>query len=150
MGRVECNSYASHVPENMPDISVTLDTSHFEMSPLKDVSENMPVISVTLDTSHFEMSLLNDVARVNIKVMSATLDTSHFERSPMNDVARVNIKVMPMTLDTSHSAIDPCGPLEQSPSGDSSRHALTASLSSSLDCGENATEGWGQSSRAEL
>ena len=44
---------------------------------------------------------------------------------------------MLVTLDTSHSPIGPCRPLEQSPTGDSSRHALTAPLSSILDCGEN-------------
>ena len=51
---------------------------------------------------------------------------------------------MSVTPETSHSPISPCGPLEQSPSGDSSRHALNAPQSSSLDCGENAA---GQSSR---
>ena len=47
-------------------------------------------------------------------------------------------------LETSHSPIGPCGPLEQSPSGDRWRHALTAPLSAILDCGENAAgvEGW--------
>ena len=40
---------------------VTLDTSHFEMSPLKDVAPlNILLILVTLDMSHFEMSLLKD------------------------------------------------------------------------------------------
>ena len=47
-----------------------------------------------------------------------------------------------VTLETSHSLIGPCGLLEQSPSGDSSRHALTAPLSSVLDCAENAARGW--------
>ena len=41
-------------------MSVTLDTSHSEISPLNDeVEENMPSMSVTLDTSHLDMSLLN-------------------------------------------------------------------------------------------
>jgi len=41
----------------------TLDTSHFEMSPLKDSAlENMLFMLVTLDTSHFEMSPLKAFA----------------------------------------------------------------------------------------
>ena len=43
-----------------------------------------------------------------------------------------------VTLDTSHSPIGPCGPLEQSPSGDNFRHVSTALLSCTLDCGTNA------------
>ena len=49
-----------------------------------------------------------------------------------------------VTLDMSHSPISPCGPLEQSPFADSSRHALTVPLSSVLDCGENAAMAWGR------
>ena len=44
---------------------------------------------------------------------------------------------MSATSDTSQSPIGPCGPSEQSPFGDSLRHASTALLSSALDCGEN-------------
>ena len=54
---------------------------------------------------------------------------------------------MSATPEMSHSTIGPCEPLEQSPSGDSSIHALTASLSSVLEFGENAAVGWRQSSR---
>ena len=39
-------------------------------------------MSVTLDTSHFEMPLLNSVAFSNIWVISVTLDTSHFPIGP--------------------------------------------------------------------
>ena len=74
--------------QNMLVMSVTLDTSHFEMSPLNAFAlRNIAVIVVTLDTSHFEMSPLNDVARQNMLLMSITLETSHFERSSMNVVA---------------------------------------------------------------
>ena len=41
-------------------------------------------------------------------------------------------------FDTSHVPIDPCGPLEHAPFGDSLRHASSALLSWTLDCGENA------------
>ena len=43
-----------------------------------------------------------------------------------------------VTLDTSHCPIGPCVPLEQSPFGNSLRHAFTAVLSSALDRGKNA------------
>ena len=43
---------------------------------------------------------------------------------------------MLLMLDTSQSLIGPCGPLEQWPSGDNSRHASMALLSSGVDCGE--------------
>ena len=66
---------------NILSILVTLDTSHLERSPLKDVLENIPAMSVTLDTSHLERSPLNDVASMNIPAMLATFETSHFERS---------------------------------------------------------------------
>ena len=45
-----------------------------------------------------------------------------------------------MTLDTSHSPTGPCGPSEQSPSGDNSRQAATAPLSSVVDGGENTED----------
>ena len=41
---------------------------------------------VTLDTSHFEMSALKDRAVKNIEDVSFTLDTSHFEISPVKEV----------------------------------------------------------------
>ena len=44
---------------------------------------------------------------------------------------------MSVTWDTSHSLIGPYLDLEHSPTGDSSRQLSTASLSSSLDFGEN-------------
>ena len=48
---------------------------------------------------------------------------------------------MSVTLDTSNSLIGPCGPLEQSPFGDSLMHASTALLSCTFDCGKNAGGG---------
>ena len=49
---------------------------------------------------------------------------------------------MSVIAETSHSPIGPYGPSEQSPSGENSRHALIAPLSSVLDCGENAAVGY--------
>ena len=91
----------------------------------------------TLETSHFETSPLNDFARENMPFMLVTRDTSHLEMSPLKDVARENIRLMSVTRDTSHSPIGPCGPLEPWPCGDSLRYASTAFLSCALDCGEN-------------
>ena len=117
----------------------------------------MQFILITFDTSHFEMSPLKDVALLNMLFVVVTLDTSHFEMSPINRVAyEKRVFMLPM-LDTSHSAIGPCGPLGQSPVKDNSRHASTALLSSDLDglfcsyldCGENA-ETEGRNSRAEF
>ena len=47
----------------------------------------MPNMSVTLDTSHLEMLLLNDDARYNMPRILVTLDTSHLEMSPLNNDA---------------------------------------------------------------
>ena len=97
-------------PLNMCFMSVTLDTSHLEMSQLNDDAEkNIPNISVTLDTSHLEMSPLKDDAELNIVLMFVTLDTSHLDMLPLNNDAD-NIDSMVVTLDTSH--------LERSPSND--------------------------------
>ena len=75
---------------------------------LKDFAPiNIPVMSVTLDTSHFEISLLNDFAQRNIRAMSVTLDTSHFEMSLLNDVAALNMLLIVVTLDTSHLEMSP-------------------------------------------
>ena len=63
-----------------------------------------------------------------------TRDTSHFEMSPLNEYALANTPLISATLDTSHSAIEPYGPLRQSPLvGENLRHLSTASLSSALD-----------------
>ena len=39
-------------------------------------------MSVTRDTSHFDMSLLKDAAPRNMALISVTLDTSHFPIAP--------------------------------------------------------------------
>ena len=52
-----------------------------------DARLNIDSMLVTLDTSHFERSALKDVVDKNMPPMSNTLDTSHFERSPLNDGA---------------------------------------------------------------
>ena len=48
---------------------------------------NISAMLVTLDTSHFERSALKDVAPENMELMSFTLDTSHSERSALNNDA---------------------------------------------------------------
>ena len=104
---------------------------------------NMPDMSLTFDTSHFVRSPSNDVAPRNIPLISFTCDTSHFEMSASKDLASENMRLMSVTRDTSHAPIGPCGPLKHSPLGESSRHATTALLSCDRDSGENATVGAG-------
>ena len=54
------------------------------MFPLKNVPRaNIDDISVTLDTYHFEIQTLNDVPRANIDDISVTLDTYHFDMLPL-------------------------------------------------------------------
>ena len=75
-------------PENMSVMSVTLNTSHLEMSPLNDEAKaNMLSMFLTLNTSHLDMSPLNDDAPENMPRMVVTMDTSHLEMSPLNDNA---------------------------------------------------------------
>ena len=49
----------------------------------------MKSIDFTLETSHFEMSQLKDFALRNILDMSFTPDTSHAEMAPLKDDANV-------------------------------------------------------------
>ena len=64
-------------------MSVTADTSHFEMSQLKaSVPENMLAIFVTADASHLEISALKVRAIANIALVSVTADTSHSPIGP--------------------------------------------------------------------
>ena len=112
---------------------------------------NILLVSATLDTSHFDMSPLNSLAERNIPDMSFTLDTSHFETSPINTAVSEKRRAMFLMLDTSHSPIGTCEPLGHSHFGDKFRHVSTAFLSSGLDCGENAGvgRGWGSWGRGE-
>ena len=72
---------------NMADMSSTLETSHIEMSPLKEpANTNISNMMVTLDTSHFEISPLKEPEYANMPDMVVTLDTSHLERSPLKEV----------------------------------------------------------------
>ena len=71
-------------------------------------------------------------------LISVTADTTHADKSWSKSQACLNILCMSVTADTSHDAIGPCEPLEQSPTGDRSMHALIASLSSVLFWGANA------------
>ena len=117
-------------------MSVTLDTRHFEILPLKYfVPLNMPNMLVTFDTVHLERSLLKYTASMNVPNMSVTRDTFHFETSPRK-VEESNTLVMSVNLDTSHSPIGPLGPPEQSSLRDSLMHAFTAVASSEFDRGE--------------
>ena len=93
----------------------------------------MPQMLVTLDTSHFEISPLNDGAEENMYAMVVTLDTSHLEISPVNLFAPYNNQLMSIKAETSQDPIGPCGPLEQSE--ESRRHSLMAALSSAFDFG---------------
>ena len=88
---------------------------------------------VTLDTSHFDRSPLNATAPENIWDIVVALDRSHFETSPLNEVAPQNIPDMSVVLDTSHDPIGPFGPRAQSPTGEIVMHASTAVLSSARD-----------------
>ena len=125
-------------PWNMRYILLTRDTSHFEMSPLNDCAlKNMYSILVTRDTTHCEMFPLNDSAPWNIARILLTRDTFHFEMSPLNDFAYQNIAHMSVTRDTSHSPMRPLCPPEQSPSDDTWRQFSTALLRSLLDAGKN-------------
>ena len=99
---------------------------------------NILFIAVTLDTSHCEMSLLNAVEPLNIPCMSVTLDTSHSTISSSKNVAPMKMEFISVTPETCHSPIGPCGPSEQSPSGDNFRQVVTALWSSILVCGENS------------
>ena len=47
----------------------------------------MPCMSVTLDTSHFDRSQLKDDANENMKPILTTFDTSQYERSALNNDA---------------------------------------------------------------
>ena len=73
-------------PSNIPEISA-VEMSHAPQSVCAkdDAYENISSMSVTLDTSHLDMSPLNDVAERNMYAISVTLDTSHLEMSPLND-----------------------------------------------------------------
>ena len=79
-------------PGESENISVLLafectqaDPHRFRVNEL--APRNMRYMLFTLDTSHFEMSPLNKLAPWNIPDMSCTLDTSHFEMSPLNAFA---------------------------------------------------------------
>ena len=93
---------------------------------------------MTCDTSHFEISPLKDLVLPNNPCMLVTRDTFHFERSPWKLVLPKNSELMSVTSDTSQSPIGPYRSFVQAPSGDASRHISTALWSSKLDGGENA------------
>ena len=120
---------------------LTLDTSHFQISALKDFAfKNMECMLVTLDTSHLEMSALKDCAFKNIDCMSVTLDTFHLEISASKALMSLNNPVISSTLDTSHSPIGTCRSLPYFLQSNVwafnfDSHALTAALSSDVDFG---------------
>ena len=98
----------------------------------------MFAMSVTLDTSHLEMSALKAFALSNIDCMLVTLDTSHLEMSALKDCALENIWFMSVTLDTFHSAIGPSA-LGQLPTDETCKYVSTAALSSVLVFGAGCT-----------
>ena len=51
----------------------------------------MAIMLATLDTSHLEMSPLKDYTRKNMANISATRDTSQFETSPSNAITSLRI-----------------------------------------------------------
>ena len=75
-------------PSNIPSL-FAVEVSHAPQSVrAKDEARlNILHMLVTLDTSHFERSALKDVTPENMERMSVTLDTSHSERSALNDDA---------------------------------------------------------------
>ena len=81
---------------------------------------------VTAETSHLDRSPLNLDARENVLAMLVTADTSHLDRSWSNLDVFENILNMLLTADTSQFPIGPCGPLGQSPIGDTLRHCVAA------------------------
>ena len=91
--------------KNLDDASVTWDTFHLLMSPLKSLKKNIEFISVTLDTFHLLMSPLKSLWE-NILLMLVTLDTFHLLMSPSNTLQQ-NILLMSVTLDTSHLLMSP-------------------------------------------
>ena len=128
-------------PMNMRFMSVTFDTSHFEISQLKDNAyENIPVMSVTPETSHSEMSLLNNLAPENIPLMPVALDTSQLEMLPLNSVL-TNIRRMSVNLDTFQSPIGPYGPFKQTFLGRNSMHLLISLTISEIDLGQKTVIG---------
>ena len=103
--------------------------------------ENIEFMLVTADTSHFDRSWLKADVPENIMLMVVTADTFHADRSWLKaDVPETsaNMTVMLVTADTSHNAIDPCGPAEQLPTGDSRMHCSTVAWSSVWFWGANA------------
>ena len=76
----------------------------------------MLLMSITLDTSHFEMSPAKDVAPIKMVLISAMLDTSHCPIRPYGlseqFTSRVNFRQTEMALLSSALV---CGENENSP-----------------------------------
>ena len=68
----------------MEFMSVTLETFHVDMLPLKLAPKNMLCISVTLETSHVVRSALKAETCTNMWLMLVTLETSHEDMLPLN------------------------------------------------------------------
>ena len=62
-------------------------------------------MSVTLEVSHVEMSPLKSLAPLNMELMSVTLEVSHVEMSPLKSLAPWNILAMLVTLDRSGASV---------------------------------------------
>ena len=110
-------------------------TSEKAVAPL-----NMLLMSVTFETSHFEMSMLNDAALLNMLAVVVTFATFQPEMSALNDAAPWNKPLISSTSDVSHFPIGPCLCQKQSPYFDSFRHSAIAVASTALDVGLNTAE----------
>ena len=85
----EVHTVGDIVPKQLANILVLLALDWTQAAPqsfcLNDAApENISSMLVTLDTFHFEMSPLNNLAPKNILFIWVTLDTSHFDMSPLN------------------------------------------------------------------
>ena len=89
-------------------------------------------MSVTLDTSHFEISILKDAVPENMNCIFIARDTSHLEMSELKNLDPEKILDILVTADTSHSPIGPVGPFEKSSTDEKSIQAWTAVWSSFL------------------
>ena len=98
-----------HAPPNIPLISVTDDTSHFDRSWLNRPPANIRPMSVTEDTSHFDTSPSKPSPNQpeNIACILVTAETSHADRFAWINFAFSNIELISVTAETSHTATPP-------------------------------------------
>ena len=107
---------------------------------------NTEVMSVTLEVTHFERSPLNAVANKNISFIFVTWVTFQLEISWLNEGASLNMSFMLVTLEVSHSPMIPFvfvpANVGQVPPGVSNKHLSTAILSSAPSFGVKLAAVW--------